>query len=450
MALNDAPTPVLPRAIEIRPAEHLIVLPLIIRVVEGRVLFDLQSRDNLVRYLNHWDSMIIACPRLAESRLAAASGFVWVPVEDLVDRIQFVPLPEYGSKAKFLRDYPSTARLLRRCIDAADYLQFAIGGGNGGLEHDWGAVAAEQAIKAGRKFALLADAVSFGIEPPAGASVRRKLVLWGKRWLIHRWQSRLVARCDLMFCNGQDSYLNYKPLCRSPEIARKINDFQIGPEAYLGPEGVERKCRDARERPELHICYAGRVLPQKAPLDWVRAIDTARNLGAPIRATWLGDGALLRDMRREVDRLGLTDVIALPGFVSDRDRVIEAIRAADLMLFTHIEPESPRVLIEALMSACPIVGYDRPHPRDLISEHGGGVITPLGDWRALGTTLAELAADRGRVVDLIRRASADGGRFNSETLIRDRSALIRERLGGRDAPPGRPEASATGRTKGHA
>jgi glycosyltransferase involved in cell wall biosynthesis len=434
MIQTIAPTPALPG--EIKPAEQLLVLPLVIRVVGGRVLYDLQSRDSLVRYLNWFDSVIVACPQLAESRVEGVKSFVWVPVDDLLDRVQFVPLPEYGSKWKFLRDYRSTAWLLRRCIEASDYLQFAIGGGNGGLDQDWAAVAAEQAIKAGRKFAMLADAVSFGDAPETeNVSLRKRLALRVKRWLIRRWQTRLVARCDLMFCNGLDTYLTYKPMCRTPEMARKINDFQIGPEKFLGPEGVERKCRDALERPELHVCYAGRVEPQKAPLDWVRAIHAARNLGASIRATWLGDGTQLAEMRREVEALGLTGVIDLPGFVTDRDRVIEVIRASDLMLFTHIEPESPRVLIEALMSACPIVGYDRPHPRDLISEHDGGVITPLADWQTLGKVLAGLSSDRERLVDLIRRASRDGSRFNSDIMTRDRSALIRERLGSRGASP---------------
>ena len=43
--------------------------------------------------------------------------------------------------------------------------------------------------------------------------------------------------------------------------------------------------------------------------------------------------------------------------------------------------------------------------------------------------IAALTADRPRLGDLIRRAWRDGGRFNSDTMSRDRSALIRQRLG---------------------
>jgi glycosyltransferase involved in cell wall biosynthesis len=191
---------------------------------------------------------------------------------------------------------------------------------------------------------------------------------------------------------------------------------------------MQRKSESALLRSDLRVCYAGRVESAKAPLDWVRAIHEARSRGAPVHAVWLGDGSLLGDMSREIERLGLTSAIETPGFIADRDRVIATIRDADLMLFTHIEPESPRVLIEALMSACPIIGYERPHPSDLISVHGGGVLTPLGDWHALGAALATLARDRPRLADLIRRAWSDGGRFNSDIMSRDRCALMRERL----------------------
>jgi glycosyltransferase involved in cell wall biosynthesis len=420
---------------ELAPADQLLVLPLPIRVVDGHILYDLQSRDSLVRYLDSFDSVIVASPRLAESRVAELKSFVWVPVEDLRDRVQFIPLPEYGSIGKFLRDYPATVRLLRRCINASMYIQCAIGGGNGGLEHDWAAVAAEQAIRAGRKYALLTDGVSAAAHALRADAARgpaalpRRLKLRLKSWLVRRWQHRLIARCDLLFCNGLDTYLAFSPICRSPEIAQKINDYQIGADKYLGQEDLERKCRDALLRTEVRVCYAGRVEPQKAPLQWVRAIHEARALGAPIRATWLGDGSLLAEMRREVERLRLGGVVETTGFVADRDRVIKIIRDSDLMMFTHIEPESPRVLIEALMSACPILGYDRPHPSDLIAVHGGGSLHPLGDWRVLGQSLAALASDRPRLVELIRRAWRDGGRFNSDNMSRDRCALIRARLG---------------------
>jgi glycosyltransferase involved in cell wall biosynthesis len=415
----------------VSPAELLLVLPLVLRVVDGRVLFDLQSRDSLARILKWFETIILVAPTLAEERVkdAAYQSLVWVPVDDLYDRVQFVALPSNGNVLKFLRDYRPTVRRLRRCIDASRYLQCCIGG-NGGLYGDWGAVTAEQALKKGRKFALSSDwATHLAFETFATQSRGVTRLKWRvKARLVQAWRRRLIPRCDLMFCNGMDTYQTYAPFCRSPELAFKFHGFEIGPEQIMTPDLVEAKWRDAASRRDLRVCYAGRVATEKAPVDWVRAIGEARRLGADVKAVWLGNGPLFQTMRDEVERHGLGDIIELAGFVSDRDEVVRRIREADVMLFTHIAPESPRVLIEALMSACPIVGYERLHPADLISKHGGGELTPLGDWQAAGAALARLAADRDRLADLIRRAHRDGTRFDSEIMMRDKCAAIKERL----------------------
>ena len=418
---------------QILPAEHLLVLPLSFRVCDGRVLFDRQSRDSLLRYLKWFKSIILAGPLLPESKAAAVSArknLVWVPSDDLYDRVQFVPLPEYGSILKFVGDYRSTARWLDRCIDVSQYLQFAIGGGNGGLEHDWAAVAAELTMRKGRKFSVLADfASSDCIAVRARASrgfVRRKL--WIKEWLVRRWQQRIVSRCDLMFCNGMETYQAFAPICRSRDVAVKFNDFQVGPEMLLPVDRFEAKCRDVASRRDLRICYAGRADPHKGPIDWVHAVAEARRLGADVKGVWLGTGTAFEALRQEVVRLGLEAVIELPGFVADRDQVFERIRDSDVMMFAHQEPESPRVLIESLLSATPIVGYEGLHPADLISSHQGGLLTPPLNPKALGAAFANLADDRGRLVELVRRAHRDGARFDSEIMTRERSDLIKQRL----------------------
>ena len=431
----------------LRRAELLLVLPLFRREVDGHLLYDQQSLDSLYRHFKSFDSLIMAMPLMNEADVSKYPGFVWVPADEVRDRVQFVTVPWVGP-VEFLKHYPRMRRTFRRCIDAADRLHFSIGGG-GGLFDDWGHVAAEEAIKAGRKFALHADWNNFGVyETQARAAtglkgLPKKLKLTVKAKLTKAWQARLVSHCDLMICNGMEIKKAYEPFCRSPELAFKINDFQIGPDKFLAPEAVEAKCRAALTRPELHVIYAGRAIPMKGPFDWIKAMAEAHRLGAKIKATWLGDGPCLAEMRSEVERLGLGDVIHLPGFVSDRDAVVDALREADVMAFAHLDPESPRVLIESLIAAAPIVGYLRHHPKDLISENEGGIMTPLGDHRALGAVIAELANDRPRLVELIRRASRDGWRFDSDKMDVSRCDKIKEMIrpafsGKTPEPSGRP------------
>ena len=240
----DAAAPAAP----ITPAEQLIVLPLPARWVGGSVLYDLQSRDSLVRYLDHFETLIMAMPRLPEGLPASAmrnKGFVWVSVDDLRDRVQFVPLPEMKSIATYVfRDLRPAREVLRKCIDASKFIQCALGGGNGGLEYDWGYVAAREAHRMGRRYSLLTDAVSSAAIDHRGRALRglgsipKRLKLGLKAAIIRRRERLAISNCDLIFCNGMDTYQAYAPLCRSPEMAVKINDFQIGPEQFLDADSL--------------------------------------------------------------------------------------------------------------------------------------------------------------------------------------------------------------------
>jgi glycosyltransferase involved in cell wall biosynthesis len=413
-------------------ADLLFVIPLPYRMVDGHYYFDKQSRSSLNRHLQTFERLIMALPLMAEEDVAKNPIFVWEPADDLLDRVQFVAMPR-GGPLDFFRNYRKTAKLLRHCIDSADRLNFAIGGG-GGLLNDWGQVAAEEAIKKGRSFSLQADWVTFGVYKVKASQLKgvKSTPAWVKlklkEWLSRLWQARLVSRCDLMICNGRDVQLEYSKFCRSPEIAFKVHDFHIDPNKIMSAEGVEQKCEAVLSRRELRVTYAGRAVPMKGPLQWIDAIHEARRLGANIQATWLGDGPLLADMKAAIERLGLRDVIELRGFVSDREAVVQAIRDADVLMFTHLEPESPRILIEALISATPIVGYHRHYPEDLIATHQAGVLTPLADPQSLGKAIAELAADRPRLVDLIRRASREGARFNSDIMELERNQTMKAKI----------------------
>ena len=108
--------------------------------------------------------------------------------------------------------------------------------------------------------------------------------------------------------------------------------------------------------------------------------------------------------------------------------IFEAFRSAHVLAFCHKTPESPRCLIESLISATPIVGYEGAFARDLISGHGGGIMVPGQDPVRLARELAALAADRARLGELIARAAQDGAPFSDEAVFHHRSEVIRANL----------------------
>jgi colanic acid/amylovoran biosynthesis glycosyltransferase len=108
----------------------------------------------------------------------------------------------------------------------------------------------------------------------------------------------------------------------------------------------------------------------------------------------------------------------------DRVKLLELLRAADMMLFCHLTPESPRCLIESLLSGTPIVGYASAYPEDLIAVNGGGVLTSMSPV-ALSAELIRLASDGALLAALFERAARDGHDMNDEAVFDHRVELMK-------------------------
>jgi glycosyltransferase involved in cell wall biosynthesis len=149
-------------------------------------------------------------------------------------------------------------------------------------------------------------------------------------------------------------------------------------------------------------------------------------MASNVNATWFGEGAMRSEVEGEVKRLQLQGVVALPGFLQNRDRLLDELRSSHLIVFTHVTPESPRCLLEALVSGTPIVGYESEYSSDLTAVFGGGSFVPMHDWEALGKRIADLASDRTILKTLIRDAAKNGRRFNDGAVFAERSELIKQ------------------------
>ena len=166
----------------------------------------------------------------------------------------------------------------------------------------------------------------------------------------------------------------------------------------------------------------------KGPLQWIEVLEKLLADGVNFRATWLGDGDDLPAMQARVQTAGLSNLVDLPGFTDDRGAVLAALRNAHAFLFCHLTPESPRCLIEALVSGCPLFGYNSAFAADLISEHQGGCLVKGGDVAELAKAVAALARDRSALVRRIQAAVRDGAPFDDVSVFRHRSDVIKSHL----------------------
>lgn len=395
---------------------------------DGGYLLEDQACNGLRLWAANFAKVIVMSP-LAPGPAPAS----WVPVETIgasLARIEIVALPMAYRPDRFLCALRRTRRVIRNLIARSDVMSFSIGG----LFGDWGSVAGLEAARMRRPFAVWTDRVESEVvrRTMHSGPLRRRIKARLTHRLIAWYERHLVRRATVGLFHGRETFETYAPYCANPQV---VHNIHVTPADHIAPPALEAKAAAAARGAEpLRLCYAGRAEAMKGPFDWIAVLERLGRAGVEFRAEWLGDGPDLEAMRAKVSALGLDGRVALPGFLRDREAVLARLREAELMLFCHKTPESPRCLIEALVSGTPILGYESPFPRDLIAVHGGGLLTPLDDVAALAEAARGLALDRDRLAGLIRRAARDGAPFDDVSVFRHRSEVLRRYLLDPDAP----------------
>jgi glycosyltransferase involved in cell wall biosynthesis len=335
------------------------------------------------------------------------------------------PLPNgYGPRAHY-RHRKAVAALFRELIPQYRYLCFS----NLGWWGAWGSVASAVASRMARPYSVWLDWVLHEMpvqktSNPARNAMRAAIALVAKRASL-----RSVRNAALGLFHGRSVYDAYAPYSK---VAKVVHDVHLKKDDIIDPIQLKERLGrlGTKERP-VQIGYLGRVHPMKGPTQWIEALELAEKQlgGAPrLQATWLGDGPLLGETRALADGKGMASWVSLPGHASDRGAILQFLRDCDLFLFCHLTPESPRCLIEALMSGLPVIGFDSPYARDLVEAHGGGRFAPLGDVAALARLLAQTLQDAESLRKLSLDAFASGSGFSDDVVFRHRSELIKEFL----------------------
>ena len=399
----------------------LLYAPVPLYSSEDGYLLEDQACNGLRLWAENFDRVIVMHP--LETGPAPPS---WIPVRSSgidLNRVEMVALPTAYRPDRFLTHYLGVRRQIAQLIDRAHYLSFSIGG----LFGDWGSVAAIEAHRKGRRFAVWTDRVESEVvrhQASTAQSAKARM----RASLYHRPMAMLeraiIQKATVGLFHGAETHAAYAPYAKASEI---VHDIHLREQDRIPTDELKKKLHRVLKGP-LNICYLGRADTMKGTDDWIEVMVQLKAAGVDFHATWLGDGEHLQTMKTQVNQLGLGAKISLPGFVRDRTAILQALREAHVFVFCHKTPESPRNLIEALVSGTPLVGYDSPFPKDLISTNGGGLLSPKDDVKALALSLASLSGNREQLADLIGRAALDGSAFNDVAVFRHRSEVIRAYL----------------------
>lgn len=400
------------------------------------LLVESQALNGMRLWSEHFSRLTVCAPQIP-SDSADSSTVVWADPTQLLaaGRVKLEPLPWGYHPRDHLLHRADVRNRLDRLVASHRYLCFS----NLGVFGTWGNLAVDAALRQNRPYSLWFDWVLHEMAATHRGSVKDMLrgviyALWTKRIT-----DRAVRGCSLGLFHGKTVYDAYAPICKEPAL---VHDVHVHPDDAISDAELAARMASLASRSPLRVGYVGRAHPMKAPLQWIDAVAAAVDTLGPgsIEAIWLGDGSLLEDARARIRDLGLESIIRFDGFVSDRGAVLKFLRDRDLFLFTHVTPESPRCLIEALISGLPLIGYESSYARELVTQSGGGIFSGIGDVSALAGNLIELARNREKLSRFTSEAAAARGIYNDEAVFAHRSDLIKRFLSRDQVINGSPSA----------
>jgi glycosyltransferase involved in cell wall biosynthesis len=146
----------------------------------------------------------------------------------------------------------------------------------------------------------------------------------------------------------------------------------------------------APDQPPL-VLAVGRLTPQKDFRTLIHGFARLRQ-ARPVRLVILGDGEQRGELEAIVGELGLSQDVALPGFV---DNPFAWMRQASLFVLSSAWEGLPGVLIQAMACGAPVVSTDCPSgPAEILENGRWGRLVPVGDAEALAVAMAATLDER--------------------------------------------------------
>ena len=136
------------------------------------------------------------------------------------------------------------------------------------------------------------------------------------------------------------------------------------------------------------IGFISRLVPQKDPITFIRAIANMKNKN--FVALVCGDGELENDVMQEAENLGIKDKIMFLGYREDLFNIINAI---DIFILPSLWEGLPYILLEAMLCKKVIFATNVVGNRDVIKNEINGFLFEPRDYIGLSKLLDLVIVD---------------------------------------------------------
>jgi glycosyltransferase involved in cell wall biosynthesis len=203
---------------------------------------------------------------------------------------------------------------------------------------------------------------------------------------------------ELRKFNRFESEAEHRDFVRSAEA--RIAAAQVRAEGYRGIFGAEFECipnlvselfeaplPNWKDRSRFQFVCAA-VLDDRKRQDLLLRAFASEFKGKPATLTFVGNGPRQEDYRALAVSLGLADQVIFAG-IQHREQVRAQFDAAHVQVLASEQETFGVVLAEALFRGIPVISTRSGGPEEIIGP-GRGLLTPVGDERAMAAALREI------------------------------------------------------------
>lgn len=265
----------------------------------------------------------------------------------------------------------------------------------------------------------------------------RVLVDWLEVWSKGQWVEYSGAVLGRVAALLQRTAVRLTPaaVCYARLVERRLQEQGVGDDITLAP-GLVPDARSGSPSttppPTPNLVFAGRHIADKRVECLPAALAAARQHEPALRARILGEGPCRAAVVAEVHRLGLTEVVDLPGFLAQGE-LESAIRGASCLVLPSAREGYGLVVVEAAALGTPSVVVEGPENAavELIEAGRNGYVARSTDAEVLAD--AVLACVRGG--EALRASTLDWYREAAVTrTVHATAQVLLTRLGPAAAP----------------
>jgi glycosyltransferase involved in cell wall biosynthesis len=205
-----------------------------------------------------------------------------------------------------------------------------------------------------------------------------------------------------MFWYHLFTYFRIRKICRNSEKLVLLTELmKVNADKFMGDKHKGKNCiipngfdnclfyPDYTKRNMVFtIVFSGRLVDQKDPITFLKAIHLLSQQNINFRVEIYGDGALRNNMEKFVDGNQLQEIIEFKGWLK-KEKLAEGYRKAHVFVSTSLEEGMSVAILEAMASGLYTIATPVSNNVSIITDFQSGEIFNGGDIQTLARKLQD-------------------------------------------------------------